>query len=261
MRICNNRADENMRVLEERARIVAKRQEEAAAIVAAKNAAKQKASEERIAAVLEAQRQKQIQKRIDYENHVAANEARRIERKEEEDKELLQHSKKLVEQAKRRDQAYQQSQERNQKRIDGIKKHSEEKGKVFNTLQIARAESHAQSNARNEVQHIQIRENVERYMRINEMKRQQGLMKIIEEDKRVLMIKKSKDELLKQRNIAAHQAVVRKQMIRDKLGEMKSTQNFKGLKKLSSLVGIEEPTEAGDGTTKMEAIEPGSPGV
>jgi hypothetical protein len=250
-----------MKQLEERARVVAMRQEEAAAIVAAKNAAKQKASEERIAAVLEAQRQKQLQKRIDYETHLAATEARRKERQEEEDKELAQHAKKLVEQAKRREQAYEQAQEKNRQRIEGVKKHSEEKGKVFSQLQVARMESHEQTMARNEVQQLQIRETVEQYMRINEMKRQQGVMKIIEEDKRALMIKKSKEELLKQRNIAAHQAVVRKQLIRDKLAEMKSTQNFKGLKKLSSLVGLEEPSEIVNAeiTSKVEVIEPGSP--
>jgi hypothetical protein len=111
-------------------------------------------------------------------------------------------------------------------------------------------------------------------MKIHEQRRLQQEAHINEEDARVLQIKQSKRDLLFKRNMAAHQAVIRKQLIRDKLGEMKSTNNFKGLSKLSKIAGLGDTdifagnpsdtaspggTTAMMGTTGWAASEPTSP--
>ena len=60
--------------------------------------------------------------------------------------------------------------------------------------------------------------------------------------------------------LAAHDAVLRKSEIRDKLGVMKSTQNFKGLKKLTSSLGFDlDEEEEAKGATGKAGGEPMSP--
>ena len=91
------------------------------------------------------------------------------------------------------------------------------------------------------------------------MKRSQLGAAIDAEDMRVWQIKQSKKDLLFKRNVAAHDAAIRKQMIQDELAIMKSTQNFKGLKKLTKMAGgggsDSDPAAATGGA------EPASPGT
>lgn len=65
---------------------------------------------------------------------------------------------------------------------------------------------------------------------------------VAEKNDRVDRLKASKLELLRKRNIAAHDAAYRKEMIKDRLGEMKSRQNFKDLGKLTASMGLEDPS-------------------
>lgn len=52
------------------------------------------------------------------------------------------------------------------------------------------------------------------------------------------------------------QAAVRKAFIKDKLDEMKSTQNFKGLKKLTAMAGLSEPAAADEEGAPAEPMSP-----
>jgi len=268
----DKRADENQKKLEEKEKEVLLRAAQKKEQLAGANAAKQEESQKRIAAVLDSQTLKQKEKRRSYEERVKANEERRSEKAREEEEERGRTLKRLDDEDKKRAQAYEAAKFQHAKRIGDIVEHAETKGRVFGELYQARQEAHRQTVARNENNQTAIRENVDRYMKIHEQKRLQQEARIDEEDARVLQIKQSKKDLLFKRNLASHQAVIRKQLIRDKLGEMKSTQNFKGLSKLSKIAGLGDAdvfssTESPDhgatvmGSTGGAAAEPNSPGA
>jgi hypothetical protein len=124
-------------------------------------------------------------------------------------------------------------------RIEKIKAHALERGKVFGEINDAREEAHRQTCARNDNKQSAIGDSVAGYKRIHAVKQRQMEAKIYEEDKRVRQILDAKKDLLFKRNVAAHHAVLRKQEIRDKLATMKATQNFKGLKKLTASFGFD----------------------
>jgi len=98
------------------------------------------------------------------------------------------------------------------------------------------------------------------YKRVNEVKRRQMEAKIYEEDKRVKQLMDAKKDLLFKRNVAAHDAVLRKQEIRDKLGVMKSTQNFKGLKKLTASFGFDLDAEDAANAAATKGVAGGAGG-
>ena len=113
------RADENVAKLAAREREVILRQAKEKKRFEARNKAKQKASEERIARVLAGQEAIQAEKRRSYDARQAANEARRLEREEEEALERKDAAKKLEDKIKGRERAMEAMRAQQQKRREG----------------------------------------------------------------------------------------------------------------------------------------------
>lgn len=263
--VIDRKAEADAVRMAEREAVVLERQRLAKIEVEKRNAAKQLAARERIAQVLDAQSAKQRAKRVAYEAKQAANAARRQEKAVEEEAERKKEIKRIEDMERKNKDAYTQAQAVQAKRIEDIVAHSAVRGKVFGEITRARAEAHRSSCARNENKQNEIRENVARYMRVHEVRRRQMEARIDEEDLRVHQVAMSKKDLLFKRNVAAHEAVARKQMIREELGKMKQTQNFKGLNKLIKMAGgdFAMPDPEHMATTGRSATtghaEPGSP--
>jgi len=199
--------DANLAKLEGRELAVAEAARVKGIEAAKRNAERQLASNERIAAVLAGQAKLQADKRTKYEAHQEANRQRREEKAADEAEELAKQIKKREDDATRRAQAYENMQTKRMDRRDKIKEHAAVRGQVYGEISKAREEEHRAFSATAELKRETIRENVTGYMAIQEQKRMQQAAKIYDEDLRALTLKNSKKALLVKRNIAAHQVL------------------------------------------------------
>uniref|UniRef100_A0A7S2RQE4 Uncharacterized protein n=1 Tax=Rhizochromulina marina TaxID=1034831 RepID=A0A7S2RQE4_9STRA len=105
-----------------------------------------------------------------------------------------------------------------------------------------------------EVEEWEVRDNLERFHRVEEEIRRCQAAVYSAEDKRVAAIKESQDQIVRKRIMAAHHAAISKHFVREKLEQMRATQNFKGIKKLTDFAAssrLEKDTTDGGGGSKQ----------
>ena len=78
----------------------------------------------------------------------------------------------------------------------------------------------------------EIHDNVERYGRMKEIEREQRRVVMKADDDRIAALIEQKRQLKESRIKGSHESAIRRQAVKESINTMKSTQNFKGLKKL-----------------------------